>query len=126
MFEVIKKEKDELTSVHGYFHKVGSLNLLVGISVNKVENFNSNKEVESFRIMAKKGSDGFEVTQDCTSKINVRSKWIQGSKKHLKIRAQGQSSLMVKSNDNQFEINIDKFKCEYGTCFSFNIDLLTT
>merc|ERR1712072_679616 len=59
-----------------------------------------------------------------TSKINVRSKWIQGSKKHLKIRAQGQSSLMVKSNDNQFEINIDKFKCEYGTCFSFNIDML--
>ncbi len=124
LFEVIKKEKDELTSVHGYFHKVGSLNLLVGISVSKVNNFNSNNEVESFRIMAKKGSDGFEVTQDCTSKINVRSKWIQGSKKHLKIRAQGQSSLMVKSNDNQFEINIDKFKCEYGTCFSFNIDLL--
>jgi hypothetical protein len=127
LFEVAKKAKSELTSVHGYYHKVGKINLLIGIFVEKVTDFEfaGKSERGSLRIIGKKDSDsGVDITRDCEDNIDVKSLWVSDSRKKLRIKSQGKTSFLIESDDKQLKVSVDQYKCDYGTCLSASIDIV--
>ena len=125
LFEILRKEVfDELTSIHGYYKKIGGEMILVAVYITKANNFHTGEPLkeDTFRFVANEGSYGIDVTEGCTSTLKRAASWVAGPNGALKAKPQGKSGWAVVSINGVFELNIDSYVCGYGTCLTAEIN----